>query len=136
MQTPEQLDQSLKDSRKQALRFIVAQCVATTALSVFMLMFGWVLFYSALIGGGIATIANAWFALKVFRIDRLDQPEALLTAFYVGEIYKFLLTASLFIMAFVLIKPISIIVLMSIFFLVHLTPAVVNTFGQVSKDES
>ncbi len=136
MQTPVQLNQQLKDSRKQALSFIKAQLVATVVLSLLMATLGWIACYSAFAGGAIATLANAWFALKVFRIDRLDQPAALLTAFYVGEIYRFLLTASLFIVVFLLIKPINIIVLMSIFFLVHITPAVVNVFGRVSRDES
>jgi len=135
MQTSEHLDQLLKDSKKQALKFIAAQFVMTALLSVLMLPFSWVAFYSALTGGLIASLANGWFALKVFRVDRVEQPGTLLTAFYVGEIYKFLLTASLFIMAFVLIKPINIIVLMSIFFLVHLTPAVVNVFGPVNKHQ-
>jgi len=98
MQTSELLNQALIDSKKQALRFITAQLIVTVALSVLALVIGWIAFYSALIGGLIATLANAWFAIKVFRIDSLDQPAALLTAFYVGEIYKFLLTASLFIM--------------------------------------
>ena len=136
MQTPEHLDQLLKDSKKQALRFIAAQFVVTLVLSAFMLLFGWVAGYSALTGGLIASLANGWFALKVFRVDKVEHPGTLLTAFYVGEIYKFLLTASLFIMAFVWIKPINIIVLMTIFFLVHLTPAVVNVFGPVNKHES
>ena len=136
MQTPKQLNQALKDSKKQALRFIGAQFSVTAVLSVFMLVFNWEAFYSALTGGLIASIANGWFALKVFRIDHVEHPGTLLTAFYVGEIYKYLLTAALFIMAFVLIRPVNIIVLMSVFFLVQLTPAVVNVFGPVNKNES
>ncbi len=136
MQPPVQLDQQLKDSRKQALGFIKAQLAVTLVVSGVLAAFGWLAAYSALTGGMIATVANAWFALKVFRIDHLDQPAALLTAFYVGEIYRFLLTASLFIMAFLLIKPLNIIVLLSIFFIVHITPAVVNTYGRASRDES
>ncbi len=130
------MNQDEKDSRRQARRFIRAQLITTVVLSLLSLLYNETAFYSALAGGSIATVANAWFALKVFRLNRADQPAALLTAFYVGEIYKFIFTAAMFVVAFVLIKPVNIVVLLTIYFFVHLTPAVVNTFGARSEEEN
>ncbi len=136
MPASEQMNRRLKASKKQARRFISAQLIVTLVLSFLFLGYNWIACYSALTGGLIATLANAWFALKVFSINRVDKPAALLTAFYVGEIYRFLLTGSLFVMVFVLIKPVNIVVFITIYFLVHMTPAVVNTFGQKSGNEN
>lgn len=136
MQKLVQPRQSYNDSRKQILRFIRAQIILTAILSLLLWIYSWVSCYSALIGGVIATAANAWFAFKVFSSERIEQPTAILATFYMGEIYKFLLTASLFMMVFVLIKPINIMILLSVYFFVHMTPAVVNTFSTQPGKES
>ncbi len=128
--------QSLKDSQKQARRFVSAQLITTLVVSFFLLGYNWTACYSALAGGLIATLANAWFALKVFGKSGGDSPATLLAVFYVGELYRFLLTGALFMMAFVLIRPVNIAVLLVIYFLVHITPAIVNTFGPVSGNEN
>ncbi len=118
--------------QNQALKFIVAQFVVTFALSAAFLIFDYAAAYSALVGGLIATTANAWFAVKVFRVKSIETAETLLATFYVGEIYRFIFTGAMFIMAFVLIKPINVIALLVTYFLIHMTPAVVNVF---TKDD-
>lgn len=116
---------------KQALRFVTAQLLATIVLSVLLLVYNYTAAYSALAGGLIATVANAWFALKVFRVKAANTPETLLTTFYVGEIYKFIFTGAMFVMVFVTIKPVNVVVLLLTYLLIHMTPAVVNV---LSKD--
>ena len=135
-----QSDQPEQKQQNQVLKFILAQFIATLFFSAGLLIFDYTMAYSALVGGLIATMANAWFAAKVFRpkssIDSTgsaETAETILATFYVGEIYKFLFTGAMFIMAFVLIKPISVIALLVTYFLIHMTPAVVNVF---SKDGS
>ncbi len=130
------LNQQLSDSRKQVVALIRAQLIITLILSVLLLAGNRVMFYSALTGGLIACSGDAWFAWKVFGSKRRQPSVTILTTFYVGEIYKFLLTAALFIIAFVLIKPLNIVVLLSVYFLIHITPAVVNTFGRQSENEN
>ena len=137
-----QQDQPEQKQKNQVLRFIKAQFVVTIILSAVWMIVGYTAAYSALAGGLIATVANAWFAIKVFRprskgksIESSIEPstetaETVLTTFYVGEIYKFIFTGAMFFMAFVLIKPISAIALLVTYFLIHLTPAVVNIFMQ------
>ncbi len=122
----QQLEQQNLLSRQQAFRFIVTQLLATIMLSVILLIFDRVVAYSSLIGGLIATLANAWFAIKVFRVKPTVAAEVLLTTFYVGEIYKFVFTGAMFIVAFVLIKPISIVALLLTYLFIHMTPAVHN----------
>ena len=75
-------------------------------------------------------MANTWFALKVFLVGSKHTAETLLATFYVGEIYKFLFTGAMFIMAFVLIKPVDVVALLVTYFLIHMTPAVVNVFSR------
>ena len=126
----QQLEQQNQLSRQQAFRFILTQLLATIMLSAILLFFGRVVAYSSLLGGLIATLANAWFALKVFRVKPTAAAETLLTTFYVGEIYKFIFTGAMFIIAFVLIKPISVVALLVTYFFIHMTPAVVNVLAK------
>ena len=129
------LDQQKRDlehqhqrSRQQVLRFILTQLVVTIVLSAILLFFDRVVAYSSLMGGLIATLANAWFAIKVFRVKPTVAAETLLTTFYVGEIGKFVFTGAMFMIAFVLIKPISIVTLLLTYLFIHITPAVQNVF--------
>lgn len=117
-------------SRQQAKRFVLTQLLVTIILSVLLLGFSAVTAYSALTGGLIATIGNAWFALKVFKTEPTVAAGTLLATFYVGEIIKIILTGAMFILAFVLIKPISVLALLVTYFLIHMTPAVQNAFGK------
>ena len=138
MQNTMQQDQPEQKQKNQVLRFIKAQFVVTIILSAVWMIVDYTAAYSALAGGLIATVANAWFAIKVFRPrskgksieSSTETAETVLTTFYVGEIYKFIFTGAMFFMAFVLIKPISAIALLVTYFLIHLTPAVVNIFMQ------
>ena len=129
-----QQDQPEQKQENQVLRFIKAQFVVTVILSAVWMIVGYTAAYSALVGGLIATLANAWFAIKIFRKKSIESSietaETVLTTFYVGEIYKFIFTGAMFFMAFVLIKPVSAIALLATYFLIHLTPAVVNIFMQ------
>jgi ATP synthase protein I len=126
----QQLEQQHQRSRQQAFRFILTQLLATILLSAVLFFFDRVVAYSSLLGGLIATLANAWFAIKVFRVKPTVAAETLLTTFYVGEIYKFIFTGAMFIIAFVLIKPISVVALLVTYFFIHMTPAVVNVLAK------
>jgi len=136
----DQLDlDRLNQERKLASKYILMQLCATILLSAALLIYDFTVAYSALTGGLIATLANAWLALKVFRVNTKAAPGVLLTAFYVGEIYKFILTGAMFVIAFVLIEPLNIVALLAIYFTIHITPAVMNAFnwdGQVKKSRA
>ena len=98
----------------------------SVVISALLLFYDGPAAYSALTGGLIATLANAWFAAKVFATKRISEPVLLLRAFYTGELYKILLTGALFVLAFVMIRPINAVTLLMTYFVVHLTPAAVE----------
>ena len=125
-----------KQARQSAARFVLAQLIATMVLSVALLIYDYTAAYSALAGGVIATLANAWFAVKVFRVKANETPETLLATFYVGEIYKFVFTGAMFVIAFVLIKPLNVVALLGIYFLIHMTPAVVNVLAKEAVNDA
>lgn len=50
---------------------------------------------SALLGGGIALLGNAWFARQVFRYRGARQARRIAHGFYRGEAGKFVLSAAL-----------------------------------------
>jgi ATP synthase protein I len=120
------LSQQHRQSKKQAIKYIKSQLLLTVVISVILLIFDGVKAYSALTGGLVATIANAWFAYKVFSVSPDSAAETMVASAYMGEIYKIILTGALFISAFVVIKPISAAALLITYFVIHMTPAVVS----------
>ena len=80
-----------------------------------------------------ATLANAWFALKVFGSNYEDEPAIVLRVFYWGELNKILLTCAMFVGVFVLIRPINAAALLVAYFLVHMTPVVISMIGRLLK---
>jgi F0F1-type ATP synthase assembly protein I len=123
----------LNDSRKQAFIYIFAQLVVTAVISILLLVVDWTAVYSGLTGGLIATLTTAWFALKVLCNKCTDEPVVVLRSFYWGEINKILLTGALFVAAFVLIKPVNGAALLAVYFLVYMTPLVVDYFRQPKR---
>jgi len=121
----EELQKQHRLSQQQAIRFVLAQMLVTITLFAILFIFDRVVAYSSLTGGLIASLANAWFALKVFRV-KPTVAENLLSTMYVGEIYKFVLTGTMFVIAFSLIKPISVVALLLTYLLIHMVPAVQN----------
>jgi ATP synthase protein I len=123
-----------RNTARQARGYIFAQLATTLILSAILLGWnwpgGWTAAYSALTGGIIATVANAWFAFKVLGSRQPDEPAAVLRGFYWGELNKILFTCAMFVAAFVLIRPVNAAALLAVYFFVHMTPAAVNIFSR------
>ncbi len=123
-----------RSTARQARGFIIAQLATTILLSALLLGWfwpdGWTAAYSALTGGMIATLANAWFAYKVLGGRQPEEPAAVLRGFYWGELNKILFTCAMFVAAFVLIRPVNAAALLAVYFFVHMTPAVVNVLSR------
>ena len=120
-------------SARQAFTLVLVQLAVTLLVAAILAVVfsgrGWVLAYSALTGGLIATLANGWFALKVFgRRRREADPVVLLRSFYVAEFNKLILTGAMFVAAFVLLRPVSGAALLAVYFLVHMTPFAASMF--------
>lgn len=119
-------------SKKQAYGLVLLQLVVTVLLAAILQVgfydSSWVVAYSSLAGGLIATLANGWFALKVFNLKRTDAPVIMLRSLYWGEINKVIFTGAMFVAAFVLIEPVNGAALIAVYFLVHMTPFVASMF--------
>lgn len=71
-------------------------------------VYGPVAGYSALLGSLTCVIPNAFLALRL-AVPRLDSgAKALLRAAYIGELGKLAITAVMFIVVFVLVRPLSV----------------------------
>ena len=120
------LNRQHQQSKQLAILYIQSQLALTVAISIALLFIDLVMAYSALTGGMIATVANAWFAFKVFRVRPDSAAVTMLASAYTGEMYKIMLTGALFLCAFVLIRPVSAVALLITYFLVHMAPIVVS----------
>lgn len=87
-------------------RILLAQFVAGVAVAVTgQLSAGVVAGYSALLGGLICVVPNAFLALRMFAGSLMGDPRRALTATYIGAAGKLLLTAALFAVVFMLVRP-------------------------------
>jgi len=93
----------------RAIVSIIAMQVAVAfgVAALFALFGNWVSAKSALIGGAIAFIPGAFYALRVIR-SRHSAPDSLLRAHYAGEFGKLILTVLLFGATFAWVKEISV----------------------------
>lgn len=133
-QDQQSLEKQDQLSRNRALTYIKVQIVLAVVISAPLLYIDLVMAYSALTGGTIAVIANAWFTYKVFRIGAANDAKTMLASVYTGEVYKIVLTSALFVCAFVVIRPVNALVLLTVYFLIHISPLLVNLFGRNNKD--
>lgn len=84
---------------------------------------------SALLGGAIAVVPNAFLAARLLGPRANANAETLLRAAWIGEIGKLALTVLLFIAVFVAVRPISAIGLFSGFVAAQLVIFGVPLFG-------
>jgi len=122
-----------KNPLNRVLGYVVPQLMLTLLMSGLLLFISSVAAYSALTGGSIATITSTWFALKVFAGRKTNEPAKELLSFYWAEINKIVLTGAMFIAVFVLIKPVNGAALLAVYFLVYITPAVVDVIKQPKR---
>ena len=110
--------QTLSGRRIIGLQFILAVLTAALLLPVF----GLVAAYSALAGGMISVVANAFFAVRLFSNAGSWQKDQIAASVYRGLIGKFLLTMVMFILAVVLLKPLNVAALFAAFLWIQVSP--------------
>ncbi len=89
------------------LRLFCVQTIVLLVITATLLLIQWVTAYSALLGGLIAIVPNAYFARWAFRFSGAQVAVEVAQSFYRGEAGKFLLTAVLFASVFALVKPLD-----------------------------
>ncbi|MBO3275946.1 F0F1 ATP synthase subunit I [Pseudomonas schmalbachii] len=101
-----------------ASRLLLVQLVVVLfAAAVLWLSRGTVAGYSALLGGLIAWLPNLYFAYKAFRYSGARSARLIVRSFYAGEAGKLILTAVLFALVFVGVKPIEALSLFGVYLL-------------------
>lgn len=70
-------------------------------------LFGTVAAYSAVLGGLICVIPSAFLGARMMAVRHAPNPRKLLNAAYLGEAGKWLLSFTLFALAYVWIKPLN-----------------------------
>lgn len=116
---------------RRAVRILVAQVITTMVVAVLATLFGFAAALYALIGGAIATLANALFAYWVFGRYRAQEPGRLVGQFYGGELIKLFFTGLAFAGVIIWLDPISPIALFGAFFAVQvLPPLLVNRIAR------
>ncbi len=107
---------------RRAKRILLIQTAVTLAVGVAASIFSWLAGLSALLGGAIATFANALFAAWVFGRYQAQEPGNLVFRFYGAELFKLLFIALAFAMVFVWVKPVNLVALFGAFLLVQVLP--------------
>jgi F0F1-type ATP synthase assembly protein I len=90
-------------------RVVVAQLGITIALALALIFYGRTAAYSALLGGSIYTIANAYAGWRIFSRKRNDSVHGELYNFYRAEFGKLLMIGALCAATFASIKAINVI---------------------------
>ena len=95
----------------QVMPVLLWQLLVSLGLALFLLYFGTVEAYSALLGGLICVIPNAYLATRLLMKSGSGDSRVFLRAAFTGEAVKLLLTAGLFMLVFSTVKPLNILML-------------------------
>jgi ATP synthase protein I len=104
--------------RPPVMRLVVTQLMLTVTVGILFLTKGTTSAYSALLGGLIFALPNAYFAQKAFAHSGARSAQLIVKSFYMGEAVKLILTAVLFTIVFVSVKPLDVMALFLTFFVI------------------
>lgn len=107
---------------QRARRILIAQVVTTLVVALIGLVFGPTQGLFALLGGVIATAANALFAHWVFGRYRAAEPGRLVGQIYGGELLKLVFIAAAFAAVVIGFEDLSPFALFGAFFVVQVLP--------------
>ncbi len=94
-----------RKGRMTALRLVAAQAIVVALISTLcFVLWGEQLALSALMGGSVAVVPNLVFATLTFSRLWEKVTGSMVNAFYRGEAIKLMLTVTLFVLAFAVVK--------------------------------
>ena len=106
-------------------RALVVQLVVVILLTIVCAVtLGIIAAYSVLIGGLIALVANVYFTYKAFQLYGARSVAAIVQSFWAGQIGKMVVTAVLFALVFIAVKPFDVVLLFLGYILIQLTSVV------------
>jgi ATP synthase protein I len=94
-------------ARPPVQRITLAQIAVLVPLCLLVLAFDEVRAYSALCGGLIAVLPQAWFARLAFRWRGARSARSIARSGYAGEVGKFILSIAGFAVVFATLRPID-----------------------------
>lgn len=110
--------------RQPMFRVIVLQAVMSVLVGLlFWLTQGWVAAYSAWLGGLAALLPNMYFTYKAFQYFGARSIGAIVQSFWAGQMGKMILTAVLFALLFLGVKPLNVLAVFIGYILVQMTSA-------------
>lgn len=110
--------------RQPMFRVIVFQAVVTFLIGLlFWLAQGWVAAYSAWLGGLTAVLPNVYFTYKAFQYFGARSIAVIVQSFWAGQMGKLILTALLFAVLFLGVKPLNVLAVFVGYILVQMTSA-------------
>ena len=110
--------------RQPMFSVIILQSVATVLIGLlFWLLQGWQAAYSAWFGGLTALIPNVYFTYKAFQYFGARSIGVIVQSFWAGEMGKLILTAVLFAVLFLGVKPLNVLAVFVGYILVQMTSA-------------
>lgn len=111
--------------RQPMFHVIVLQALMTVLVGLFFgLIQGWTAAYSAVLGGLTALIPNVYFTYKAFQYFGARSIAAIVKSFWAGHAGKLILTAVLFAVLFLGVKPLNIFSVFVGYIMVQMTSAV------------
>lgn len=117
--------------RLSMFRVLMAQAVVTAVLVVVCaITLGVVAAYSVLLGSSIALLANAYFTYKAFKYFGARSVSAIFQSFWAGQVGKMFMTAVLFALVFIAVKPLNVVQLFLGYILIQLTSVVTLFFSK------
>lgn len=124
----------LKTSTTQIKQILLIQFVASLLAGLLIWLIDQTYAISALAGGLTASLANGYFAWKVFGKQQEAGENQILSTYYKAEVGKIILTVSMFVVVFNLIKPLNVIALMSAYLLITMIPWLASFFINNDKE--
>ena len=120
-----------------AYKLLGIQLVITVVVALLLMLYSGVgPACSALLGGLTYILPNAWFTRYAFRGNEQESPHIIVRWFYMGELGKFVLTAVMFVLCFVLVKSLQVMVL----FMMYIAMIIINLAGltlfRINKQEN
>jgi len=100
-------------------RLLLAQLAMTVFLPLVLLPFGMIAAWSAAAGCVACLVPSAYFAYRAFQFSGARSASKILRSFYSGEAIKLVLTALIFALIFIYVKPLNVAALFGGFILVQ-----------------
>jgi ATP synthase protein I len=116
-------------TQKKVVRIFQIQIAFTILIAIVAVMFSTAAGYSALLGGLLYLLPNAYFAWRVLKQQNLT-PRGVLADMYIGEIWKMAISIILFAMVFILVQTVSPFPL----FLTYILLQILNWYLQMKVD--